>query len=133
MSVVIGAIEIVSTYEQHINYYLDDNMPEETAFKEAMLDAVVSGLHDGFSNYAKGLDDLCDEEFFRLTRRKREGVVSYSERAATTSDGKITVTCRIYQQTLRNVERNFCHSQRRQISRKAQRGRKSCNRFGSRS
>ena len=57
MSVVIDAIEIVSTYEQHINYYLDDNMPEETAFKEAMLDAVVSGLHDGFSNYAKELDD----------------------------------------------------------------------------
>ena len=43
-SVVIGAIEIVSTYGQHINYYLDDNLPEETAFKEAMLDAVVSGL-----------------------------------------------------------------------------------------
>ncbi len=57
LSVVIGAIEIVSTYGQKIGYYLDDGLPEETAFKEAMLDAVAGGLHDGFSNYAKGIDD----------------------------------------------------------------------------
>jgi len=34
----------------------------------------------------------CDAEFFRLTRRKREGVVSYVERETTKSGGKITVT-----------------------------------------
>ena len=42
----------------------------------------------------------CDEEFFRLTRRKREGVVRYVERVATLSDGKRTVTVRVFQQTL---------------------------------
>ncbi len=34
----------------------------------------------------------CGEEFFRLTRRKRVGVVRYVKRAATQSGGKITVT-----------------------------------------
>ena len=44
--------------------------------------------------------EQCDEEFFRMTRRKREGVVSYVERAATKSGGKITVTARLCQQPL---------------------------------
>ena len=35
----------------------------------------------------------CDEEFFRMTRRKREGVVRYVERETTLSGGKRTVTC----------------------------------------
>ena len=41
-----------------------------------------------------------DAEFFRLTRRQREGVVRYVERAATQSDGKRTVTAGVYQQPL---------------------------------
>ena len=49
-------------------------------------------------------NSLCDEEFFRLTRRKREGVVSYSERAATKSGGKRTVTVKICQHTLNKGE-----------------------------
>ena len=43
---------------------------------------------------------ICDEEFFRMTRRKREGVVRYVERTATQSGGKITVTVRVYQQPM---------------------------------
>ncbi|MBQ3336134.1 MAG: hypothetical protein IJG80_01885, partial [Selenomonadaceae bacterium] len=48
---------------------------------------------------------LCDEEFFRLTRRKRDGVVSYVKRAATMSGGKRTVTVKIYQQPLAKARR----------------------------
>ena len=36
-----------------------------------------------------------------MTRRKREGVVCCVERAVTKSDGKITVTVRVYQQPLK--------------------------------
>ena len=46
------------------------------------------------------LKSSCDEEFFRLTRRKREGVVRCVERATTLSDGKRTVTVNRSQQLL---------------------------------
>lgn len=58
VSVLIGVVEIISEYEDKLNYYNDDGLPEDIAFKEALLDAVPSGLHDGFSNYAKGVDDV---------------------------------------------------------------------------
>ena len=52
----------------------------------------------------KNSNSLCDEEFFRLTRRKREGVLRYIKRAATKSGGKITVTVKICQHTLNKGE-----------------------------
>ena len=44
----------------------------------------------------------CDEEVFRLTRRKHEGVLRYVECAATKSVEKITVTAGVCQQFLIN-------------------------------
>ena len=57
VSVGLAIVEGISQSEQREIYYRDDGLPEDIALKEAKIDAILFGLHEGFSNYVKGMDD----------------------------------------------------------------------------
>ena len=58
MSVLIGIVEGVSQMGIREEYYSDDGLPEDIAHKEALLDALSSGVHEAFHTYLKGADDI---------------------------------------------------------------------------
>lgn len=57
ISVGLVIIEGISQYGDKIDYYSDDSLPEEIVRKEALMDAIAGGLHEGLSNYIMGVDD----------------------------------------------------------------------------
>ena len=58
ISAIVGAIEVFSQKGIREEYYSDDGLPEDIARKEALLDALSSGLHEAFTTYLKGADDV---------------------------------------------------------------------------
>ncbi|MBR4151424.1 MAG: calcium-binding protein, partial [Selenomonadaceae bacterium] len=58
MSVLIGIVEGVSQMGIRQEYYSDDGLPEDIAHKEALLDALSSGVHEALHTYLKGADDI---------------------------------------------------------------------------
>ena len=58
ISVGIAILEGISQYGDNVDYYSDDGLPEDIVRKEAIMDAVAGGLHEGLSEYLKGADDV---------------------------------------------------------------------------
>ncbi|MBE8953604.1 MAG: hypothetical protein SR1Q7_10760 [Quinella sp. 1Q7] len=58
VSAFVGIIEGFSQIGVREEYYSDDGLPEDIARKEALLDALSSGLHETFTTYLKGADDV---------------------------------------------------------------------------
>ena len=58
ISVFVGILEGMSRNADKIDYYSDDGLPEDIVRKEAMMDAIASGLKETLHTYLKGTDDI---------------------------------------------------------------------------
>ena len=78
IAALTGLIEGLSTMGIRADYYREDGLPEDFARNEALLDALVSGLHETFSTYTKGLDDA----LFNITSFASYGMKWLDEQVA---------------------------------------------------
>ena len=69
ISVGLAIIEGIYQYNDRIDYYSDDGLPEDIVRKEALIDAISGGLHEGLSNYLMGADDA----IFNISKFLSEG------------------------------------------------------------
>lgn len=99
VSVMVGIVEGFSQMDIREEYYSDDGLPEDIARKEALLDALSSGLHETFHSYLKGADDIA----FKTGQFLGEGCKWLANALSGNFNYEITVSDKNYMDYVREI------------------------------